>query len=88
MNSRIKFKHLVEFLKTQSEILLYPVFGDVKDPTPAKSTVSRLKTTTLRTSKKGSSFVTSVTQTYEQTSKEASKAPQKKQKKKTPMLLF
>ncbi|KAL0151450.1 hypothetical protein M9458_053236 [Cirrhinus mrigala] len=77
-NTHIRFKHLVEFLETQSEILLHPVFGDVKDPAYAKGTVSRLKTTTLRTSSKGSSFVTSVTQPDEQTSKEASKAPQQK----------
>lgn len=38
-NTRIRFKNLVEFLETQSEILLHPVFGDIKDPTPVKGSV-------------------------------------------------
>ncbi len=78
MNTRIGFKHLVEFLETQSDILLHPVFGDIKDPIPVKATISKPRTTTLRMSKRGSSFVTSVTRADERTSKEASKVhPQK-----------
>ncbi len=64
---------LKKFLKTQSDILLHPVFGYIKDPIPVKATISKPKTTTLRMSKRGSSFVTSVTRADERTSKEASK---------------
>ena len=33
---RDKFRHLVEFIENQANILLHPAFGDMKDPTPAQ----------------------------------------------------
>ena len=33
---RAKFRHLVEFIENQSNILLHPAFGDNKDPTHAQ----------------------------------------------------
>lgn len=59
-NTRIRFSHLVEFLEHQSSILLHPVFGDIKDPPPRKSPVLKSKPD-MKTPRKGSSFVTSVT---------------------------
>lgn len=34
---RVKFKDLVEFINKQAKIALHPVFGDIKDSTPAKT---------------------------------------------------
>jgi len=72
-NTRIGFRNLVEFLETQAEILLHPVFGDIKDPSPVKGTVLKPRTISLTTAKRGSNFVTTVTRPDEQTCKEASK---------------
>lgn len=76
-NTCIRFRNLVEFLQTQSEILLHPVFGDIEAPTPVKGTVVKPRTTSLRIPKRGSSFVTTVTRADEQTSRETSKVQQK-----------
>ena len=42
-NVRVRFKHLVDFLDTQSSILSHPVFGDIRDPPPIKGTISKNK---------------------------------------------
>jgi hypothetical protein len=36
INILAKFRHLVEFIENQSNILLHPAFGDNKDPTHAQ----------------------------------------------------
>lgn len=54
-NTRARFKHLVDFIETQSNILLHPVFGDIKEPTPTKKLISN-----FGTPKRGSSFVTTI----------------------------
>lgn len=43
-NTRARFKHLVDFIETQSNILLHPVFGDIKEPTPTKKLISNFRT--------------------------------------------
>ena len=73
-NTRVRFKHLVEFMETQSRILLHPVFGDIRDPPPIKGPISTTKSIDSRTPRGGSSFVTTVTPTEQQaTRQQASK---------------
>ncbi|KAK0154050.1 hypothetical protein N1851_003872 [Merluccius polli] len=54
-NTRARFKHLVDFIEAQSNILLHPMFGDIREPIPTKKLISN-----FRTPKRGSSFVTTV----------------------------
>lgn len=64
-NTRIRFKHLVDFLEHQSSILIHPVFGDIKDPPTSRGSISKAIPDT-KAPKRGSSFVTTVTPATEQ----------------------
>ena len=74
-SGRVRFKHFVDFLEIQSNILLHPVFGDIRDPLPSKSTVSETRTTDSRTPKR-SSFVTTVTPAGQQAPRQLSQVTQ------------
>ena len=67
---RAKFKHLVEFMENQSNILLHPVFGDIKDPTPAQRIFPNNRSTDVRNIKSRSTFVTAVAAPGEQDTKQ------------------
>ena len=54
----------MDFIETQSNILLHPVFGDIKEPTPTNKLISN-----FRTPKRGSSFVTTVKAAEERNTK-------------------
>ena len=72
-NTRVRFKHLVEFLETQSRILLHPVFGDIRDSPPIKGPISTTKSFDSRTPRGGSSFVTPAEQ--QATKQQATRLP-------------
>lgn len=68
-NIRAKFRHIVEFLENQSNILLHPAFGDIKDPTPVQRISPKNRSTEIRTLKSRSTFVTAVAAPGEQDTK-------------------
>lgn len=68
--TRVKFKHLVEFLDKQANILLHPIFGDFKDLAPAKGTATSPRMISSKTHKKASatSMASTVSKNYTQPS--------------------
>lgn len=62
-NTRARFRHIVEFMEAQANILLHPVFGEITEDTdspPNKRLATKTKFTDSGAAKRSSSFVTTV----------------------------